>query len=109
MATFANFTLYKDTDATLTDTLDPAVNITGWALECSVRKQYGGTELISKTTGAGTITITDATNGVFTVAFYDTDTEDLEPGAYIYNILRTDAGSEAILSSGFINLMATSK
>jgi hypothetical protein len=108
MATWANFTVFKDTDALLTDSLSPATNITGWTLAMTARKQYGGDVVIGKNTSNG-MTITNAAAGVFTVAILDTDTENLATGAYVYNVLRTDAGAETLLSEGILNLRPTSK
>ena len=104
MATFGDFTVFKDTDVTLTVTLSPVVDITGWTLSMVVRKQYGATAAM---TIAGVIT--GATTGVFTFAIADTDTENLDTGAYVYDVLRTTAGSETVLASGILNIMPTSK
>lgn len=105
MATYGDFTVFKDTDATLTVTMSPVTVITGWTLSLVVRKQYGSTA--ASLTKAGVIT--DATNGIFTFAIADTDTELLDVGEYVYNVLRTDAGAETVLAYGNLTLMPTSK
>src|SRR5262249_27360661 len=91
---------YKGEDVTLTVTMTPATNITGWSLQFTLRKQYGdSTALITKTTGAG-ITITDATNGVFKVTLPSADTQALDLRAYVFDIQRTDAGNRTVLTIG---------
>lgn len=105
MATIANISFYKGEDVTLTVTMSPATNITGWTLAFTVRKSYGdASALMTKTSGAG-ITVTDATNGVFKVAIASADSTGLEQRAYVFDIQRTDSGSRTVLTIGTLTLL----
>lgn len=86
---------------TLVDTI--STDITGWHFLFHLALRKGGDELITKTSGSG-ISITDATNGVLAVAISRTDTTDLDPGVYYYEIARTDSGGEAVLTYGTVTL-----
>lgn len=105
MASVANISFYKGEDVTLTVTMSPVTNITGWTLQFTLRKQYGDTTaLITKTTGAG-ITITDAANGVFQVTLASADTVNQELRPYVYDIQRTNAGNRTVLTIGNLTLL----
>jgi hypothetical protein len=105
MATIANISFYKGEDVTLTVTMTPATNITGWTLQFTVRKSYGdSTALITKTIGAG-ITVTDSTNGIFTVAIASGDTTNLDQRAYVFDIQRTNGGNRTVLTIGNLTLL----
>jgi hypothetical protein len=104
-ATQANFSFYKGEDVTITDTMSPATNITGWSLQFTVRKNFGdATALITKTIGSG-ITVTDLTNGIFKIAVANADTSGLTPGAYVYDVERTDSGNRTVLTTGYLNIL----
>lgn len=94
--TIANVSLYKSEDGLLTATLSPPTNIAGWALQFALRQQRGdAAALLAKTIGAG-ITVTDAANGVFTIALASADTAGLDPKAYAYDLQRTKAFRQAL-------------
>lgn len=101
----ANFSFYKGEDVVITDSMSPAAAISGWALQFTLRKNYGDpAPLLTKTIGAG-IAVTDPTNGVFTIAVADADTVNLLPGAYVYDVERTDAGNRTVLTIGVLNIL----
>ena len=86
-----------------------AQTMTGWALTWELldkRASAGGTVLLTKTTGAGTITIGNGagTDDRATVTIADVDTESGTlpngPGTYFTVLRRTDAGSEVTLAFG---------
>jgi hypothetical protein len=105
MAAIANISFYKGEDVTLTVTMSPATTITGWTLQFTLRKQFGdATALVTKTIGSG-ITVTDATNGVFTVSLASADTSGLDLRAYVYDIQRTDSGNRTVLTIGNVTLL----
>jgi hypothetical protein len=93
------------TEATMKD-------VTGFALEFKMRiKAEGDRVVLTRTTGASTITITGSYNAVqatntqrVNVLVEDTDTDNLQPGAYSYSLRRTDAGNETVLAYGDITL-----
>ncbi len=77
-----------------------AVNITGWELGWVLRESAADSDsLASKSVGAG-ITITDGPGGICEVAITDADTDNLDPGTYVYALRRTDEGSEQVLAYG---------
>jgi hypothetical protein len=107
MAIKTDIAWYLGEDVTLTVTMSPAVNITGWSLAFTVKRAYGdAAALLSKTTAAG-ITITDAANGVFrvTLASADTNNATVGAGAYVYDVQRTDSGFRTVLCLGTLTVL----
>jgi hypothetical protein len=105
MATTANIEFYKGEDDVLTVSMSPATNITGWTIKFTVRKNYNDpTALITKTVGSG-ITVTDATNGVFTITIASADTSGLDLRAYAFDVQRTSAGNRTVLTIGNLTLL----
>jgi hypothetical protein len=89
-----DITIFKGEDLVITDTIT-GVNITGWTLAAAVATSVTA-PVIFTVAGA----ITDAANGVFTITLTDTETDLLDPGRYVYDIKRTNAGSETVLTYG---------
>ena len=105
MATKADIAFYKGEDVTLTVSMSPVTNITGWTITFSLKKQYGdASALVSKTIGSG-ITVTDAVNGDFKVAVDSADSASLDNRAYVYDILRTNSGNKTVLTIGNLTLL----
>lgn len=84
----------------------PSGGISGWTIGFTVKKRVDGATVFSKTTSSG-IEITDPDNGIITVTVADTDTsaatlsEDLDAGErYVWDLKRTDAGSEVVMARG---------
>ncbi len=75
--------------------------LTGQALRWTLRRNAAesGGALVSKTTGAGTITLDGASTAV--VDIDAADTAGLLPGVYQHSLIRTDAGSVMVLSYGW--------
>lgn len=90
------------------------VDITAWALSWMLKKRPSDADsakLLQKQTGgsgiaiAGSYSAAPETNTqAATVSIADTDTDDLKPGVYYYELKRTDAGNEAPLAYGALNL-----
>jgi hypothetical protein len=88
-------------------------DVTGWALTFRMR-EIGGSDrvVMTKTTAAGSIEI-DGTYDTdreineqrVSVDTSSTDTSNLQPGQYQYSLLRTDAGSETAIATGFTTLL----
>lgn len=94
---------YSITD-TVRNTAGTAVAITGWALAFTVRSDFDSdTVLLSKTTGSG-ITITSGSGGVMTITITAANTLALAAGEYVYDVQRTDSGSEALLTIGTLRV-----
>ena len=85
MAVFAN--LYIDQGSNFTSTVtvedsnDNLLNITNYTTRGQVRKSYSASTATNFTT-----TITDATNGEFTIALSRTQTGALKAGRYVYDV-----------------------
>ena len=94
------FTIYQKTAAGVLTTTPQ--NIAGWALKWDMRRYDSEADpaVLSKTTGAGTITITDGINGQGQIAIADTDTDSLAQRVYRHSLKRTDDGSETVLFYG---------
>ena len=94
--------------------LTAAINVSGWALSWKLKRKPedgDGKALITKTTSSG-ITVSGSYNAVAaqstqraTVTLEDTDTDNLPPGVYAYELKRTDAGFETVLAFGPITLI----
>lgn len=83
-----------------------ARDLTGNALGWILAKNVGSTTLISKTTAAGTIVITDAANGICQVAVDPGDWEDLVGDYYHELAVLSGPGSPDILATGTVTLVA---
>lgn len=93
-------------DGPESDTTREVVDITGYSLEFILYD--GNTPIITKTTGAG-IAITIPIEGVAIVTIEDTDTDAIAGGDYGFELWRTDAGNEDVLSFGTVTLRATKR
>jgi len=80
-----------------------AENISGWALEYQLCN-LDNSAIFSKTTGAAEIVITDGPNGVCQVTIVDTDTDALTKTKFKHELGRTDAGFEATLVHGTVQI-----
>lgn len=89
--------VYKGEAPTLSFTMSPVVDITGWTLTMTVKRV--GTDTSALVSVAGTIV--SGTNGTFTVALTSTQTKTtLGIGLFAYDVQRTNSGSETVLSVG---------
>lgn len=95
-------TMYRGEDATITFTMSPVEDITGWAVEFNVRDSTG---VIIQVSGS----IDDGPNGVFSFNLADTLTDSLTPGRYKYDAWRIDAGAEFVLARGDFKLRDVSR
>jgi len=111
MARKSSISIYRGEDFTqpfvayTTDTGSTAENITGWTLLFSVARSRNSTDkLIS-----AACSITVAASGTFSVTIADTITDDIAPGAYFWDVWRTDAGFERLLGSGSFNILGNAR
>lgn len=84
-----------------------AENITGWALSWMLKRKLSDADVdaaLTKTTVSG-IALTTPASGLCTVTVADTDTDALSPGTYVHELKRTDAGNEAVLVQGTVELL----
>jgi len=106
--------IVRGTDISLRFTMMNVTAITGWAVTWTLKKLSQGSlgsALISKTVGSG-VALTDTTNGIITVTIEDSDTDSLvlnsdldNEESYLWDLKRTDAGSETVLARGDLVLL----
>ena len=112
MPTINNFVAYKG--EALQFQCAPAAgtspNITGFTLQFNIRAEArpGTPVLLSLTTSNG-ITVTDALNGLYTVTITSAQNLALGAGTYVFDVWRTDPGSESELAVGKIQILPTAK
>ena len=97
------FELFKGEAALLTFTRAAVGALTSWTLAFNLKRYHGdGSALLTITP-----TITDATNGVFTVALTATHTGTTLATfqSYPWDVWRTDTGSEQLVSYGLLTLL----
>ena len=113
MATKSDFNVFTGEDAVLSDTCYTdstqitKLAITGFGLQMDIYRQFGGSSLLTKTSAAGQITITDGPNGLLTVTLARADLITLAAIAnyFWYKIRRIDSGHWTELTYGTINLI----
>lgn len=104
--TIIDFTLGRSEKGTLNVTTNPPTMIGGWTLECQMTKRQGGaTALVIKSMASGYYGVSgmDMVNsgqGNYTVGFFPAEVSGKDPGAYSYNISRTDSGYQTTLVFG---------
>jgi hypothetical protein len=93
-------------DLSLRFTMDRPRSVSGWSVTFAVKKKLGGTQVISRTVGSG-VTLTDTGRGVITVSLAKADTSSLtlttalsDGEGYVWNLKRTDSGSNVVLARG---------
>lgn len=107
MATLQNLTLFRGEDVLLEFTMDPEQAIAGWALAfyLRARPEYGDDPLVTRTTAAGGIVISDGAGGVFQVTIPAATTLALPIARYRYDVWRIDSGYETVLAYGAADVL----
>jgi hypothetical protein len=95
-------TIYRGEDVTLPFTMDPVVDVTGWTLAFNILLADG-----TRVTAAGSVT--DGASGTMSVALTDAETDTLTAGSYLYDLTRTDAGSERTLARGTLRVLSVAR
>lgn len=92
--------------ATMVDDDGDVIDITGYTFTCTILAAYGDASPAAGpyTVGSG-ITIIDAEAGRVDVLIPDEDTEGLAAGMYVYDIKRSNADAEAVMSYGTFELL----
>jgi hypothetical protein len=81
-------------------------DITGWSIAFAVKDEDTGDRVLTASTGAGTIDLTDPEAGTFTVLLTSAGTDALDPrDSYRYDVWRTDAGSRTLLARGRLRVL----
>jgi hypothetical protein len=104
-----NFEVWSGEDRTLTlharDSNNAVVNLTGytvkWLVGIPPNRPYLQWSVISKTG-----TVTDPTNGIFTVSLLASDTQDIT-GNYLHEALASINNTTAVVSTGRLKIRRT--
>lgn len=103
--------LVRGQDVSLRFTMDATQSVSGWTVSFTAKLKSSLATVISKTTSSG-ITLTDTTRGIITVALAASNTSSLEltellseGDAYLWDLKRTDSGSETVLARGELELV----
>lgn len=92
-----DITVYRGEAATLTFTMTPVVDITGWLISMVVKRKWVDSSALLNMSG----TVTNGPNGVFTVDITNNQIKTtLGVGLFAYDVQRTTSGSETVLSIG---------
>lgn len=105
MATSNNFEFFRGEDRVQPFYANPEQNIAGWTIEFYIFDPHKDEVLVTKTLGSG-ITSLDDTVGQLTVTFLAANTDDLPKRIYYYELWRTNAGYNTLLSYGDIRLLS---
>jgi hypothetical protein len=95
----------KTLEFTVLEADGSAQDLSGWAIEWVLRREPGGSALVTKEVGSG-ITVSTPASGVLQVAVADVDTDPLPAGRYWHALRRADSGTEAVLAYGQVALRA---
>lgn len=121
MASRSNLQLYLNTDFNYLFTIYDAaeasiVDTSTWAMSWIVKTYAQDTDasaLLTKTTSSG-ITVSGTYNATpasntqrVNVDIDDSDTTSVNPGDYVWELRRTDAGNETVLATGTITILAS--
>ena len=98
MASLNDVSVYRCETVQLNFTMTPTTDITGWTTSFCLKATPGDAALLT-VPGA----IVSAGAGTFKVNLSKTNLT-LPAGVYVYDVQRTDSGSEAVLSIGNFNL-----
>lgn len=100
----------RGTHVVITFSAGTPTNVTGWAFGFYVRHEYGNPVLAlgKDTVALGGLVVTDALNGVLQVTLNRSDTLQ-DPWNWFFSLERIDAGSEALLASGTLPIVASAR
>lgn len=107
-AVVQDITMYKGAEMQFNFTLQaplPPGGIGGWTILFTVaKKANSASKLISRAA-----TVTDPTLCIFQVALDADDTDELKPATYFYDVWRTDADEEQVMSIGNFVLLPVAR
>ncbi len=96
--------VYRAEDITLSFTMVPPRDITGWVISFTVAKDYNNPNKLFQVTA----TITSGPNGTFDVIITSAQL-DINPGTFVYDLFRVNPGNNRILSVGEFILSADAR
>jgi hypothetical protein len=95
MAKVQDIIIYKGEDIELDFTMSPVEDITDWTVAFTLKKSYTSNSAICSIDGS----LVDPTNGTFKVII-DRDNTSIQPGSYVYDVVRTNTDDYSVLSIG---------
>lgn len=95
MAVLQDITTYKAQATTLNFTMSPVTDITGWTIVFTLKQAITDASAVLTLSA----TIVSAAAGTFKVVMTKAHLTK-PPGVYVYDVQRTDSGSETVLSIG---------
>lgn len=102
MAIKANLVIDQGADYSttirLTDDDENVVSLTGYTASAQMRKTYTSSNAVNFTTTLG------STTGIVTLALSDTQTANLTPGRYVYDVLLTRSGLTSRIVEGIVTV-----
>ena len=105
MASFVELTIEQganfSTDLDLRDSSGSLLNISGYSVASQMRKSY-----YSTSSNNFTMTITDGSAGQITMSMNSSNTSNIVPGRYVYDILLTDGqGVKTRIIEGIVTVL----
>jgi len=97
--------VYRGEAVTLPFTMSPVVNISGWTLKFTVTKAANKT---TKLLGPLSMTVTSGAAGTFSITLAE-EQLNFTPGAYRFDVWRTDEGLEQPIAIGNFTLVGNSR
>jgi hypothetical protein len=102
MAIKANLIIDQGTDystsITLTDDEDNVVDLTGYTADAQMRKTYSSSNSVTFST-----TVVEA-QGVLTLSLTDTQTANITPGRYVYDVVITTGSTTTRIVEGIVTV-----
>lgn len=94
--------VFRGEAVTLTFTRTDGATIAAWTISFRLKRNHGDSS--AALTVAGTL-VSSGTTGVFTVALTAAQTDALALQGYIFDVVRTDSGSETQMAVGMLNVL----
>ena len=110
MPVIADFSIARNQDFTLPINLEPATNVSGWAVQFLAQNHFGGVSgymLKSAASGFNNVSGVNCVDGVqgrFTVKVFAQETSGLAFGNIAYSFNRMDSGFHTPLVLGFLTI-----
>lgn len=97
--------IYTGEDVQLNFTMSPVENINGWTLVFTVKVAQMDSPAILSVPG----TVVSGPAGTFSISLSAANTALLPPNQYVWDVWRTDLGSEVVLALGKLNVRDTAR
>ncbi len=102
MAIKANLIIDQGTDystsITLTDEEENVIDLTGYTANAQIRKTYSSSNSVSFTTAI------TAAQGVIGLSLTDTQTANIVPGRYVYDVILTTGNTTSRIVEGIVTV-----